>query len=129
MFGERGFRPQRERLYRSRHGFLFGVCRGLADYLGVPVFWVRTAVLVLLVFSGLWPVAGIYLAAAALLKPEPVLPTGTDDEREFYNSYSASPDMALSRLKRQYEATDRRIRRIEDLVTSREYDWDKRLRS
>jgi len=26
-------------LYRSRCGVIFGVCRGIAEHMGVPVFW------------------------------------------------------------------------------------------
>ncbi|HQE75776.1 MAG TPA: PspC domain-containing protein, partial [Candidatus Hydrogenedentes bacterium] len=32
-------------LYRSRHGFLFGVCRGLAEYFDLSLFWLRAIVL------------------------------------------------------------------------------------
>jgi phage shock protein C len=35
--------------------------------------------------------------------------------------------MALHRLKRTYDNLDRRIQRMESIVTSREYDWDRRL--
>lgn len=129
MIGNHGLTPRRERLYRSRNGFVLGVCRGLADYLGVPVFWVRTLALGLLLFSGLWPVAGIYLLAAVLMKPEPVLPPENDEEKEFYSSYAASPGLALRRLKRQYDKVDARLRRMEDTVTSKEYEWERKFRS
>jgi phage shock protein C len=33
----------------------------------------------------------------------------------------------LHRLKRTYDNLDRRIQRMEHIVTSREYDWDRRL--
>jgi phage shock protein C len=32
------------------------------------------------------------------------------------------------RVKRRFEGLDRRVRRLEDHVTSREYDFDRRLR-
>jgi phage shock protein C len=50
-----------------RPGLLFGVCRWLADRLGLSAFWVRLAVLVAAWLSGWWPAAAIYLAAAILL--------------------------------------------------------------
>ena len=52
---------------RRRPGLLFGVCRWLADRLGLSAFWVRLAVLVAAWLSGWWPAAAIYLAAAILL--------------------------------------------------------------
>jgi phage shock protein C len=36
--------------------------------------------------------------------------------------------MALHRLKKTYDNLDRRIRRMEDIVTAKDYDWDYRLR-
>jgi phage shock protein C len=61
------------------------------------------------------------------MKPEPVLPLETEAEQEFYNSYATSRSMALHRLRRTFDQLDRRIRRIESIVTSREYDWERRL--
>lgn len=118
---------QRVGLYRSRSGKILGVCKGLAEYFDFPVFWMRVIALVLLVSSGIWPLVILYFVAALLMKPEPVLPLETEGEQEFYNSYASSRRMALHRLKRTYDNLDRRIRRMEDIVTDREYDWDRRL--
>jgi len=115
-------------LYRSRDGVLFGVCRGVADYFDLSVTWIRIIVVVLLVVTGLWPVAGIYLIAALMMKPAPVRPISSDDEREFYHSYVHSPEGAAQRIRRRARDLERRIRRLEDSVTSREFDWDRRIR-
>lgn len=115
-------------LYRSRRGLIFGVCRGLAEYLGVSRFWMRVGIIVLAFLSGLWPAVLAYVIAALLMRPEPVIPFESDEESEFYNSYSSSRNMALQRLKRAFDNLDRRIRRMEDLVTSREYSWEKRFK-
>jgi phage shock protein C len=87
----------------------------------------RGIALVLLFVSGIWPMVVVYFVAALLMKPEPVLPLETEGEQEFYNSYASSRRMALHRLKRTYDNLDRRIQRIESIVTSREYDWERRL--
>ena len=118
---------QRGGLYRSRTGMLLGVCKGLGEFLDVSVFWMRVIAVVLLLLSGVWPLVGLYFVAALLMKSAPVLFPETEEEQEFYNSYASSRRMALHRLKRTYDNLDRRIRRIEDLVTSREYDWDRRF--
>ncbi len=119
----------RRPLYRSRDGWIFGVARGLADYADLPVFWIRLGLLVAFVFSGFWPVAVLYLIAAFFIKPEPVLQPQTDDAWEFYNSYASSRSMALARLKRQLDQLERRTRRMESIVTAREFDWEQRLHS
>jgi phage shock protein C len=114
-------------LYRSRNGIILGVCRGIAEYFDFSVFWARTIVFILFLFSGFWPIAALYFIAALLMKPEPVIPIQTADQQEFYDSYVYSRKGATDRLKRRYDNLDRRIQRMEHTVTAREFDWDQRL--
>jgi len=114
-------------IYRSRSGVIFGVCKGLADYFDFNVFWIRMILIIFLLLSGLWPILGLYILAAFLMKPEPARPFETEEEKEFYDSYVYSRQRAAQRLKRRYENLERRIRRMEDSVTSREFDWEQRL--
>jgi len=119
----------RRTLYRSRKGMVFGVCQGLADYADISVFWVRVAMVIGLLVTGLWPLLLIYIVAAIFMKPAPVVAPADEEEWEFYNSYAADRGMALSRLKRRFDSLDRRARRIESIVTDREFDWERRFRS
>ncbi len=114
-------------LYRARDGVIMGVCKGLANYFDFNVFWVRVIAVTLLLFTGLWPVAGLYVIIGLFMKPEPVLPFNNEAEQEFYDSYVGSRSMAISRIKRKFEHLDRRLRRMEDVVTSRDYDWERRF--
>lgn len=116
-------------MHRSRNGVILGVCRGIADYFDFSAFWVRAVAVCLLIFSGLWPVAVIYFAAALIMKPEPAVPIHSEEEQEFYDSYLSSRRGAVDRLKRRYENLERRIRRMESSVTSREFDWDRKMNS
>lgn len=115
------------RPYRSRRGIVMGVCRGLAEYFEVSVSMTRAATIIVCVFTGFWPVAGLYFLAALLLKPEPVLPFERYEERQFYDSYTESRSSAVSRLQGMHDAIDRRMQRIEDIVTSRDFDWEQRM--
>lgn len=119
--------PDRKVLYRSREGMIFGVCKGIADYMDISVFWVR--VVAVISTCSMWPVIGIYILAALLMKMEPVVPLETDEEEEFYQSFTASRGMALQRLRRTFDNLDRRIQRLENAVTARDYDWEQRLNS
>jgi phage shock protein C len=119
----------RKGIYRSRQGAIFGVCRGLAEHFDFSVFWVRLIAVVALILSGLWPAMILYILAALVMKPQPVMPISSPEEQHFYDRYTASRHDAAERLKRRYEALDDRIRRMEDVVTSREYDWERRLRT
>lgn len=120
---------QKSGLYRSRHGVLLGVCRGIADYFDIKVFWVRTIMVIIFLLSGFWPVIGIYLVAALLMKPEPPQSFTNEDERTFYDSYAHSPQSAAQRLKKKFNDLDRRIRRMEDSVTGREFEWERKFNS
>ena len=119
----------RTTLYRSRKGMCCGVCKGLAEYYGFDVFWTRVLTVVAASFVGIWPAVIMYLIAAMVMKPEPVLPLETEEDEEFYQSYSGSRSMALHRLKRTFGNLDRRIQRLESAVTTRDYDWEERLNS
>ncbi len=116
-------------LYRSRNGIILGVCRGVAEYFDLSVFWIRVGTVLVLLLSGLWPMVGIYLVAALLMKPEPIRPLENDDEKEFYHSYVHSPSSAAQRLRKKFQDLERRIRRMEDTVTGREYEWERRFNS
>jgi len=117
----------RRGIYRSRHGAIFGVCRGVAEHFDFSVFWVRTIALILLILSGVGPALIVYLLAALIMKPAPEIPIASADEQEFYDRYTSSRHEAAQRLKRRYENLEQRIRRMEDVVTTREYDWESRL--
>jgi phage shock protein C len=58
-------------MYRSRDGILFGVCRGLAEYFDISVFWTRVIVVIAFIISGFFPVGVAYILGALLMKPEP----------------------------------------------------------
>jgi phage shock protein C len=117
----------RDGIYRSRNGVIFGVCRGLAEHFDFSVFWARAIAVVFLLVSGFWPAIGLYLIASLLMKPAPVVAIENEAEQEFYNSYSNSRHLAARRLKRRFENLERRIRRMEHMVTTREFEWEEKL--
>ena len=120
-------RSHRNGIYRSRSGLILGVCKGLAEHFDFSVFWTRVIVLIFLFVAGILPALGLYLLAALLMKPEPVIPLKNSAEKEFYDSYTYSRQGAVERLKRRFENLQRRIQRMEHIVTSTEYDWENRL--
>lgn len=119
-------RSDRGGLYRSRDGVFLGVCKGIASYYDFSVFWVRMAMVVVFLLSGFWPVIGIYIVAALLMRPQPFRPIETEDEQEFYDSYVSSPRNAAQRLRKKFKNLERRIRRMEDTVTARDYEWERK---
>ncbi|MFP4580147.1 MAG: envelope stress response membrane protein PspC [Candidatus Sumerlaeia bacterium] len=114
-------------LYRSRSGAFLGVCKGLSEYLDFPLVWMRVLWLVGVVFLFGFPMLLAYFVLAIVMKPEPVVPFRTEAEREFYDSYASSRSMAIHRLKRTFDTLNHRIERMESIVTSKDYDWDRRF--
>ena len=122
-------RRNRNGIYRSRSGMILGVCKGLAAHFDFSVFWTRVIAIIVLFVAGFLPAIGLYLLAALLMKPEPVIPIRDSAEKEFYDSYTYSRHGAVQRLKRRYQNLQRRIQRMEHIVTSAEYDWNNRLKN
>ncbi len=116
-------------IYRSRNGVFLGVCQGIAEHFDFTVFWIRMAMVIAFILTGFWPVIGIYLVAAFFMKPKPVRPIKSDEEHEFYDSYVHSPRNAAQRLRKKFSNLEKRIRRMEDKVTGKEYEWEKKFNS
>ncbi|WP_461209188.1 envelope stress response membrane protein PspC [Desulfocurvus sp. DL9XJH121] len=126
-FAGGGWQQGTRGLYRSREGRFLGVCSGLAGYFDVPVFWVRFGAVLLILFTGLWPGLALYFIAALVMRLEPVVPPASATEREFYDSYARSRSDALARIRDKFDRLERRIRRMEDKVTSKDWQWERRM--
>ena len=116
-------------LYRSRSGIILGVCRGIADYLNFSVFWIRIILVILFLISGFWPVVVLYFVAGFLMKPEPIIRSHQHYEEPFCDTHTRHRDPSSDRIKRRYQTLERRLGNLENIVTSKEYDWERRLRT
>ncbi len=118
-----------KKLYRSRNGALLGVVKGIADYFDCSLFWLRLLLLAVFVSTGFIPGLALYGLSALLIAKEPVVPVNTMAEQEFYDSYSRSRQGAIHRVKRRYDGLENRLRRMENIVTDREFDWKQKFHS
>jgi phage shock protein C len=48
-----------------------GVCKGIADYFDVSVFWTRVLTFVTFIMTGFFPICFVYVLAALLMKKAP----------------------------------------------------------
>jgi phage shock protein C len=73
--------------YRDReHGWIFGVCAGVADRYNFNVGTVRVlAVISLMLFF--WLTAAVYLALTVLIREKPLLYSGRRSEYEFWRRH------------------------------------------
>jgi phage shock protein C len=121
--GSRGRGPERrfEGFARPsrRGGLLSGGCRWTAGQLGLPT-WVVLAFFMVLFLTIGWPALVIYLACALLLRPQ--ADTGPAADAPLYDLPREASD--IRDRTRDLEA---RIARMESHVTSREFDFDRRL--
>lgn len=104
-----GLRSGGRKLYRSRNGFFFGVCRGIAEWRDLPVDLVRIAFIVLNIF-GFLPI-WIYFILALILPGEP-------DYRKRKDDYEA-----------EFDDLKDRVGKMEDEEFDKEKDWENRFRS
>ncbi len=128
-----------KRWTRSPRGEFFGVTTGLAEWRGFPVGTTKLIVLILIIFSGIFPGVAVYLILAI------ILPLQTDDDIEHSTWYKKSSksrkttdyedatfsyaDKSTEDLKKEYENLKKKVEEMEDEMFNREKDWDSRFNS
>ena len=78
-----------KKLYRSKDRVFLGVCKGIAEWRDLPVFWVRVFSLLAFFSTGFFPVGFLYFIAALIL---PVGPSDEEYRREhrYYSQYKST---------------------------------------
>jgi phage shock protein C len=109
----------RTRFYRDkRHGKLFGVCAGIADYTGFDVSLVRVCFLATVFMSG-GSVLPFYFIAAMVTPTKPTEFEYEDrEERQFWQGVRASPARTARDIRSRFRDLDRRLADIESYVTT-----------
>jgi len=113
-------RRVRGRLRRSSQDkVIFGICGGLADYLGISSFWIRA--IALIVQFTVFPVLIIVYVVAHIIMPknahEPP-PLGSTLDHSWSEPHS-TPDLQV--LERDLDTVEKKVRILEDYVTSKEF--------
>jgi phage shock protein C len=107
-------RTSRRGLYRSRNGVILGVFKGLADYFDFSVNWLRAIAIIALIFTGFWPIVGLYILAALLMKSDPTLRVKQGTRHCFDCQFTYAKHDAADRIKRKWRHLEKRIRRMEN---------------
>lgn len=137
-----------KRWTRSPRGQIFGVVTGLAEWRGLPVDTTRLIVLLISLFTAVFPAILIYLVLAVVLPEQMPSDVISSDEwrREGYNddifssskkkksySYSRDAENASFRdapdsdLEKEYENLKKKVETMENDVFDKEKDWDNRF--
>jgi phage shock protein C len=114
-------------LYRSSdNGWIAGVCAGLAESYGQPVWLARIIFLTLFLFSGSLAVL-LYLAGIVLLdRRQGAAPQEAARKPSF--DYGTPMSARLRQLNERLQAMDRRLQSMERYVTSSRYRFNKEFR-
>lgn len=78
-----------KRLYRSKHGDILGVCKGIAQWKDFPVDMVRLAFILIAVFTAIFPCLIAYFVLAFFL---PVNPYEDEECDKGSKKYKLGPD-------------------------------------
>ncbi len=116
-------------LHRSNDRIIFGLCQGFATHFDLSVVWIRLGLVVTFVMTGFFPVVVIYCIAALVIKPETKTEIQENHEEDFYETNASARMLSLRRLKNKFDAIDARIRRMENHVTNKSYDWERRFKA
>lgn len=114
------------RLYRSRHGKIFGVCQGLADWKDLPADTLRVIVGISILVTGVFPGILIYAVIGLLLPLEPVRSRSSYTYRE--STGENTRYTAKENLRETFERLKRKVEDMEETVFDKERDWDERFR-
>lgn len=128
----------RRKFYLDKeNGKISGVCAGIADYFDWDVTVVRILWVVATIVSGWAPMIVAYILAAWLIDPKP---RGLSYRDERYAEARAEIDESrraayrpartwqFSDVKNRFNRVEDRLRTLEQVVTSREFQMDRELR-
>lgn len=107
----------RTTLYRDKtNAKLLGVCAGIADYTGVNVFWVRMALVLLVISTGIFLPA--YFIAGMLLDKKPPYLYSDHAETKYWQGVRQSPKRTAREIRSRMKDVDRRLAEVESFYVS-----------
>ena len=109
----KGFRriPQR--------GVIAGVCAGIAEYSDWNVRLLRAAIVIIAVFTAIFPFVVAYLVLWYVMEPLSPAEAAADPSDPGAPPVRPTP---MSEIKERFARLDDRLRQIEECVTDREFD-------
>lgn len=119
-------------LYRSaENNWIGGVCGGIAENIGWPVWLVRLAALMLFSITGMLAVIA-YVVAIFMLEKREVAPAQAAGQahnlKDTVFRYDRAPGQQAKELHSRMKKLDQRLRDMEGYVTSRKYQFDQEMK-
>ncbi|MDR1487188.1 MAG: PspC domain-containing protein [Deltaproteobacteria bacterium] len=107
--------------YKSPHGLFLGVIRGLADHYKISPFYLRLAVILISLLLAFWPMVIIYFAAAIVMPKEPKVRPTSERAKETVLLGRADPKALVEGLVNRSNQIEKKLRRLEDYITSKPF--------
>ncbi len=126
-------RARRKFYLDKQNGKIFGVCAGIADYFDWDVTIVRVLCVAGTIIAGGWPIV-VYLVAAWMIENKPAggryeeMRTNIDDTRRAAEHRRPAGAWRFTDVKTRFDRVEDRLRTLENVVTSREFQMDRELR-
>ena len=122
-------RHRRTELYRSRGDrVICGVCGGLAERYDFESWGVRLVFIISCIFSFPAPII-VYVVLCFIMKePREVTSYESVDDRQFWNTYRTSRPDALHQAHSTFQSLDRRLQRLESVVTDPNFEIESEIR-
>jgi phage shock protein C len=122
--------PRQRRIYRDiERRWVGGVCAGIANYLAVPVFWVRLLT-VLPLCSPMFPIVTlVYIIAVFRIPPRPEALYADTEEEAFLNALNQAPSNTFGQLRHTMRDLEHRLQRMEAFVTSTEFEYEQGMKN
>ncbi len=126
---------------RSPRGRVFGVAAGLAEWRELPVQTVQVIVFLIILFTGFFPGAAIYLLVALCLPMQTsadIIDEGTAYTKSYSRErntnykyqdavYEEADEKSTDELKEEYENLKKKVEKMEEQMFDKEKDWDERF--
>ncbi len=110
-----------KRLYRSKNGEIFGVCKGIAQWKDFSVDAVRLVFILVAIFTAVFPCLIIYAILGFILPVNPFEEEEGNNTKKSKNKYYYNPEP--EDFVSSNETTEEKERK------KRESDWDSRFYS
>jgi phage shock protein C len=117
-----------------QRGVVAGVCAGIAEYFDWNVKLLRAGLVIVFLFSGLFPVVIAYCVLWYALDPiDGEAPSsggysGGGDGDSPYGSSGPARRPSLAEVTARFERLDNRLREIEECVTDKEFELRRELK-
>ncbi|HIL72305.1 MAG TPA: PspC domain-containing protein [Verrucomicrobia bacterium] len=102
-----------------------GVCKGIAEWKSLPVFWIRILVILATLTTGILPGLIVYIFIGLCIGRNPLVSSLCENQPTIYNRSIAN----LSTIKESFNRLENKVRKLENLVTSKEYEWQRKFNS